>query len=129
MRRFIVLLTLALIALAVVYRNRLFLRDPLGKLERNGAPGADARIFINYSNDVLVQQDGGRRMFVVQNINKLPGSPTGLTCIQGLLCVTPSDIAVQAVEGTPEPGRQATMSDREVSFTDDTGALTHVQLR
>ncbi len=126
MRKFIVLLTLALIALAVVYHQRLFLRDPLGKVERNGVAVPDARVFINYSNDVLVQEDGGRQMFVVQNYNRLPGSPTGLTCIQGMLCVTPSD---QAVPGTAEAGKQADMSDREVSFTDSLGSRVHVQIR
>ena len=126
MRKFIVLLTLALIALAVVYYQRLFLRDPLGRLERNGVAVSDARIFINYSNDILVQEDSGRRMFIVQNENKLPGSPSGLTCIQGMLCVTPADLAVP---GTPNPRTQATMSDREVSFTDDLGSRVHVQIR
>ena len=126
MRKLILLLTVALIALAVLYHQRLFLRDPLGKLERNGAPVPDARIFINYTNDILVQENGGRTMFVVQNWNKLPGSPGGLTCIQGMLCLTPSD---QAVPGTPDPGREASMSDREVSFTDSDNVRVHVQIR
>ncbi len=126
MRRFLTLLTLALIVLAIIYHQRLFLRDPLGRLERNGAPVSDARIFINYTNDVLVQEDSGRRMFVVQNVNRLPGSPAGLTCIQGMLCVTPSDIAVPA---TSAPAQLATMSNREVSFTDDLGAHVRVTIR
>ena len=126
MRKLILLIIVAIIALAVVYHDRLFLRDPLGKVERNGAPVADARVFINYSNDILVQEDGGRQMFVVQSYNKLPGSPAGLTCIQGMLCVTPSD---QAVPGAASPGKEATMSDREVSFTDDLGSRVHVQIR
>jgi hypothetical protein len=126
MRKLILLLTVALIALAVLYHARLFLRDPLGKVERNGAPVPDARVFINYWNDILVQEDNGHRMFVVQNINKLPGSPAGLTCIQGLLCITPSD---QAVPGTADASTQAEMSAREVSFTDSLGSHVHVQIR
>ncbi len=126
MRKFILLLTVALIALAIVYQNRLFLRDPLGKLERNGVAVPDARVFINYSNDILVQEDSGRQMFVVQNYNKLPGSPTSLTCIQGMLCVTPSD---QAFPGNADTGKQADMSNREVSFTDALGSRVHVQIR
>jgi len=126
MRRFILLTLVALIALAAIYRDRLFLRDPLGRLERNGVAVSGARVFINYSNDVLVQEDSGRQMFVVQNLNKLPGSPTGLTCIQGMLCVTPSD---QAVPGLPEPGKEAVMSNRDVSFTDPVGSVVHVKIR
>ncbi len=126
MRKFILLTIVVLVALAVMYHDRIFLRDPLGKLERNGVAVPDARVFINYSNDILVQEDSGRRMFVVQNYNKLPGSPTGLTCIQGMLCVTPSD---QAAPGAAESGKQADMSDREVSFTDALGSRVHVQIR
>ncbi len=126
MRKFILLVVVALIALAIIYHQRLFLRDPLGKVERNGVSVPDARVFINYSNDVLVQEDSGRHMFVVQNYNRLPGSPSGLTCIQGMLCVTPSD---QAVPGTTDSGHQADMSDREVSFTDELGSRVHVQIR
>ena len=126
MRKFILLIVVAVVALAIVYHQRLFLRDPLGKVERNGVTVPDARVFINYSNDVLVQEDNGHHMFVVQNYNKLPGSPTGLTCIQGMLCVTPSD---QAVPGVADSARQADMSDREVAFTDDLGSRVHVQIR
>lgn len=126
MRKLILLSVVVLIALAIIYHNRIYLRDPLGKVERNGVAVADARVFINYSNDILVQEDSGRRMFVVQNYNRLPGSPARLNCIQGMLCITPSD---QAVSGTTDPGKQADMSDREVSFTDLLGSRVHVQIR
>lgn len=126
MRKLFLLITIVLIALAVIYHDRIFLRDPLGKLERNGAAVDGARIFINYSNDILVQEDGGRRMFIVQNYNKLPGSPTGLTCIQGMMCVTPSD---QASSDIADSANKAQMSSREVSFTDSLGSHIHVQIR
>ncbi|GAC1360744.1 MAG: hypothetical protein NVSMB3_08770 [Acidobacteriaceae bacterium] len=126
MKKFLFLITVALIALAIVYRDRLFLRDPLGSLERNGTPVSDARIFINYSNDVLVQEDRGRQMLLVQHYNRLPGSPSGLTCLQGMLCLTPSD---QAVPGAADSAKQADMSDREVSFTDALGSRVHVRIR
>ncbi len=126
MRRFILLSIVALVALAIIYHDRLFLRDPLGKVERNGAAVPDARVFINYSNDILVQEDSGRRMFVVQNYNRLAGSPTSLNCIQGMLCITPSD---RAAPGTVDSAKQADMSDREVSFTDSQGSRVHVRIR
>lgn len=126
MRKLILLSVVVLIALAILYHDRIYLRDPLGKVARNGVAVPDARVFINYSNDILVQEDSGRRMFVVQNYNRLPGSPAGLNCIQGMLCITPSD---EAVPGTADPGKQADMSDREVSFTDLLGSRVHVQIR
>ena len=126
MRKLILLIVLVVIVLAVVYRDRLFLRDPLGKVERNGIAVPGARVFINFENDTLVQEDGGRRMFLVQNYNRLPASPQGLTCLQGLLCVTPSD---QAVTGAADNLHQARMSDREVSFPEASGDQVLVVIR
>ena len=127
MRKFILLSTLVLVALVILYRNRIFLRDPLGRLERNGVAAPDSRVFINYSNDVLIQESSGRQMFVVEHGNRLPGTPSGLTCIQGLLCITPSNAAT--VPSTPAPGTEATMSNREVSFTEAGGARIHIRIR
>ena len=122
------LVAVVLVVLAVVYRDRLYLRDPLGKLERDGKSVADARVFINYSNDVLVQESQGTRMFVVQNWNRAAATPAGLTCLQGMLCLTQADrvLDVQAAQG---PKTQAQMSDREVSFTDDLGSRVRVVIR
>ena len=128
MRRFLVLLTLVLIALAVVYRDRLYLRDPLGKLTRNGVEQQDARVFINYENDVLVQEKNGAEMFVVQHWNGLPAAPAGLTCIQGMLCVTPADRVVDVGEAATGQ-KAAQMTNRAVSYTSPSGATTVVTIR
>ena len=128
MRRFLVLLTLALIGLAAMYRDRLYLRDPLGKIARNGVEQADARIFINYENDVLVREKHGTEMFVVQHWNGLPATPAGLTCIEGMLCVTPADRVVDI--GEAAGGRvPAEMTDRAVSFKDGQGDTVLVTVR
>ena len=128
MRRFLVLLTLALIALAVVYRDRLYLRDPLGKIARNDAEQADAAVYINYENDVLVREKHGAEMFVVQHWNGLQAFPSGLTCIEGMLCLLPAD-RVLDVGGTGAAQKPAEMSDREVSFRDGSGARVKVTIR
>lgn len=120
MRRFLVLLTMGLIALAVVYRDRLYLRDPLGRIARNGVEQADARIYINYENDVLVREKHGTEMFVVQHWNGLPATPAGLTCVEGMLCLTPADRVLDVAEAGGV-GRPAEMSDRAVRFKDGKG--------
>ena len=128
MRRFLVLLVLAMIALAVVYRDRLYLRDPLGKIARDGAQQENAAVYINYDNEVLVREKGGAEMFVVQHWNGLPGTPAGLTCIEGMLCVTPADRVMDVGETTR--GRvPAEMSNRAVAFTDAGGAKVLVTIR
>ena len=128
MRRILVLLTLALIALAVVYRDRLYLRDPLGKIARNGVEQEDARVFINYENDVLVREKQGTEMFVVQHWNGLQATPAGLTCIEGMLCVTPAD-RVMDIGETASGHVPAVMTDRVVSFVDAGGAKVVVTIR
>ena len=128
MRRLLVLLTLGLIALAVVYRDRLYLRDPLGKIARNGVQQADAAVYINYDNEVLVREKSGAEMFVVQHWNGLPATPAGLTCIEGMLCVTPADRVMDVGEATSKRA-PAEMSNRAVSFVDAAGAKVLVTLR
>ncbi len=128
MRRLLVLVVLGLIALAVVYRDRLYLRDPLGKIARNGVVQDDSRIFINYENEVLVREKGGTEMFVVQHWNGLPATPAGLTCIEGMLCLTPADRVMDVGEATT--GRRAAeMTDRAVSFADAAGTKVLVTIR
>ena len=114
--------------LVVVYRDRLYLRDPLGRLERDGRRVEDARVFINYSNDVLVQEKQGTRMFVVQNWSHAATVPAGLTCVQGMLCLTPAD---RVVDAQSEGGAQTTavMSSREASYTDAAGSRVRVVIR
>ena len=128
MRRILVLLTLVLIVLAVVYRDRLYLRDPLGKITRDGVEQGDAAIYINYENDVLVREKHGAEMFVVQHWNGLQATPAGLTCIEGMLCLTPAD-RVMDVGATAAGHAPAQMSDREVAFVDGSGAKVKVTIR
>ncbi len=127
MRRLLLLIVVVLVVFVVVYRDRLYLRDPLGKVERDGRAVADARVFINYSNDVLMQEEHGSRMFVVQSWNHAATLPSGLTCIQGMMCLAPADRVVDAQ--APAQQGNAVMSNREVSFTDDSGSRVHIVLR
>ena len=90
MRKLLLLLTVGLVVFLVVYRERLFLWDPLARVERGGVRDDHARVFINYSNDVLVQNDSGptQYLYVVQNWNQLPGVPAHLSCVRFLVCLT-----------------------------------------
>lgn len=127
MRRLLLLATILLVALVALYRQRLFLRDPIAKVQRNDRPVTGALVFLNYSNDILLQERDGTRMTVVQNWNRTPATPRGLTCIQGMLCLTPADRVVELEAATPPASAQ--MSNREVVFTEADGARVHVTLR
>lgn len=128
MRRLLLLITLVLIVLIAVYRDRLYLRDPLGKLVRDGVSQTDARVFINFENDILVQEKGGTEMFAVQHWNQLETVPANLTCIQGLLCLAPADRLIDTA-GTTISRKPAEMSDRAVEFIDENGRRVQVTIR
>jgi hypothetical protein len=122
---------LFLLALAVIvvclflYRQRLFLRDPLGSLYVDGAK-VPAQIYINYSNDVLVLRDGEQPL-LVQNWDRTPGNTRVLPCLRWMACLTESDRAPK-FPLTVKP-TQVTMTNREVAFPDEQGKPTRIVLR
>jgi hypothetical protein len=120
---------LLLAIFVAVFRQRIFVRDPLGKVEQNGVAQVGRRVYINYSNDVLVE-DSARHLFIlVQGWNTLPGVPQHLFCLSGMVCWTDADkAAVFPAEGVG--GRTpAVMSAKEVTFVDESGARVRVALR
>jgi hypothetical protein len=129
LKRILIVGTLLLLVVVAVFRQRIFVRDPLGRVERNGVAQDGTRLYINYSNDVLVE-DAARHQFVlVQGWNALPGVPKHLFCLTGMMCWTDGDkAAVFPVEGVG--GRTpSVMSAKEVTFVDEAGAKVRVGLR
>ena len=62
MRKILIVGTLLLVVFVAVFRQRIFVRDPLGKVERNGVAQDGARLYINYSNDVMVEDSARARV-------------------------------------------------------------------
>jgi hypothetical protein len=129
LRKILIVGTLLVVVFVVVFRQRIFVRDPLGKVERNGVAQDESRLFINYSNDVLVEDAAPHQFVLVQRWSSLPGVPQHLFCLTGLMCWTDADkAAVFPVEGVG--GRTpAVMSAKEVRFVDESGAAVRVALR
>jgi hypothetical protein len=129
LKRILIVGTLLLVVFVAVFRQRIFVRDPLAKVERNGVAQDGTRLYINYSNDVLVEDSARHQFVLVQGWNALPGVPQHLFCLTGMVCWTDADRAtVFPVEGvggkTP-----AVMSAKEVMFVDQSGARVRVALR
>jgi hypothetical protein len=129
LRKILIVGTLLLMLFVAVFRQRIFVRDPLGKVERHGVARDGTRLYINYSNDVLVE-DAARHQFVlVQGWNALPGVPQHLFCLTGLMCWTDADrAAVFPVEGAGGRTR-AVLSAKEITFVDESGTGVKVTLR
>jgi hypothetical protein len=129
LRKILIVGILLLGVFVVVFRQRIFVRDPLGKVERSGAAQDGMRLYINYSNDVLVEDSGRHQFVVVQGWNARPGVPQHLFCLTGMVCWTDADrAAVFPVDGVGGRTR-AVMSAKEVTFVDESGAKVRVALR
>ena len=129
MKRILIVGILLLVVFVAVFRHRIYVRDPLGKVERNGVALDGSRLFINYSNDVLVEDSARHQFVLVQGWNGLPGVPQHLFCLTGMMCWTDADrAAVFPVEGVGGKTR-AVMSAKEVTFVDESGEKIRVELR
>jgi hypothetical protein len=129
LKKILIVGTLLLVVFVAAFRQRIFVRDPLGKVERSGVAQDGRRLYINYSNDVLVEDSARHQFVLVQGWNALPGVPQRLFCLTGMVCWTDADkAAVFPVEGMG--GRTpAVMSAKEVTFVDESGAKVRVGLR
>ena len=137
MKRLFALALICVVVFVVVDRQRIFLRDPLATVTRDGVKVGGVAVMINYSNDVLLL-DGSEpqsRSYLVQHWNEVAGVPTApLRCVMGVACLTDADQATAAPLAIGSRGRRAafegvTMTDRRVEFVDEEGALVTVLLR
>jgi hypothetical protein len=136
-KKLLLLLLVALVVFVVVYRQRIYVWDPLATVSRDDLKQGSVRVMINYSNDVLMD-DGStniRRIYLVQNWNKAARFSTGpLRCIEYLACMTDADQAtgdkvMPRTRGRQEPFEGVTMTNKRVEFVDEHGALVQVLLR
>ena len=136
MKKVLLLLTVLLVLFISVDRERLYLRDPLAKVTRDGVADGTAKALINFSNDVLLQDGaGGRlRVYLVQNWDDMVVAPAEMKCLGAMVCLADGDHVagtpvVAGSRGRREPFAGVTMTDRRVEFVDEDGALVQVVLR
>jgi hypothetical protein len=129
LRTFLIGGTVLLLVFVVVFRQRIFVRDPLGKVERNGIAQRGTRVYINYSNDILVEDAAVNERYLVEGWNGVPGVPKYLACFTGLACWTDANEATVLPLGSAPSQMHAVMSAKEVTFVDETGAAVKVRLR
>lgn len=128
-----VLVVLFLVAV-IYYRQRIYVRDPLATVYRDDVQQSGVEVFINYSNDVLLEQNSGPapNRILIQDWNKMPGTPLTLTCLRWTACLTEADKAptiplTRIGKGKYDP--KVFMASRQVLFTDGTNAAMRIELR
>jgi hypothetical protein len=136
-RKLLLLILIGLIVFVAVYRQRIYVWDPIATVTRDGVKQGNVRVMINYSNDVLID-DGSRDqrvIYLVQSWNKTAEYSSGpLKCIRFLACMTDADQAsgdklVTGSRGKRDAFEGVTMTNKRVEFVDEHGALVRVMLR
>ncbi len=125
MKKLFALLVVAFLVFVVVCRYRLYVRDPLATLARAGEKEAGAQVYINFANDVLIENDNAPRYLEVVQHGQHAGVPVKITCVHWLACLLDANVATLLPGSTVHP---EVMNSRMVQFRDDKGE-TDVTLR
>jgi hypothetical protein len=128
MKKILALAVLVAIVWIAYNRERLFLRDPLGHVTRNGVEEKGAQVFINYDNDVLLENDNPPMyLSLIQAGQAHVGAPKDPGCIHFAVCLLDAHPATLASVGAET--KIGTMTNKEARFTDSEGRDVVVTLR
>jgi hypothetical protein len=127
LRKFLVVIVLVGVVFVVWNRQRMYVRDPLGSVVRDGVKEKGAQVFIDYSNDVLLENYNAPMYVTLVQHGERVGTPATLHCIAYVVCLLDADVGplLQGSEGA----KATSMSSRVVEFRDGDGRDTVVTLR
>ena len=126
MKKLVLLAVVIFVVFVVVERQRLFLRDPLAKVTRDDVIEDNTRVYINYSNDVLVEHTVAPVTLTIVQHGQHIGTPRMLRCLHWVACMTDGERA-GLVETMAGPVGE--MTGKLVEFKDDKGRDVKVKLR
>jgi hypothetical protein len=126
MKKILLLLFLVALLFVVLNRNRLYLRDPLATVTRDGATQSGVQVYINYSNDVLLESDKPPMYLTLVQHGERLGTPIGLRCLHYVVCRTDAAESTLLLGG----GKSSviSMSSKAVTFRDEDGRQSVVTL-
>jgi hypothetical protein len=127
MRKLILLLVVLAVVFVVWNRQRLYVRDPLGTVVRDGVKEQGAQVFLNYSSDVLLENFNAPMYVTLIQHGQRVGTPVTMHCVAYVMCLMESD--VPAFSSTDEGAKVMPMSDKVVEYRDVNGRDTAVTLR
>lgn len=116
MKKLVVLLFAMFLIFVVWDRQRFFVRDPLANVVRDGVKEGGAQVYINYNNDVLIENDRAPMYVEVVEHNGHTGVPTALKCVHYMACLLDADVPTLLQK--PETIAVQSMSNKEVRFLD-----------
>jgi len=126
-RKLILLLVVVAVVFVVWNRQRLYVRDPLGSVTRDGVKEQGAQLLINYSNDVLLQNYNAPMYVTLIQHGDRVGSPVEMHCMAYVACLLDADVPAFLV--TDSGAKVTTMTGKMVEYRDANGRDTVVTLR
>ena len=124
MKKLIALLVLLLIVFVVVERKRVYVRDPLASVTRDAVKVDGEQVYINFYNDVLLENDNPPMQMMLVEQGQPIGIPTKLRCIHWIACLTDADVATTYRIA----GSASSMTSKAVAFRDESGSRWMVKL-
>lgn len=125
MKKLFALLIILLVVFVVVERKRVFVRDPLANVTRAGDKVDGEQVYINFYNDVLLENDNPPMLVMMVEKGQPVGVPTRLRCIHWVACLTDAD----AASTLPLDASIQSMSNKVVRFRDENSRQWVVALR
>ncbi len=126
MKKALILVAITFVVFVISHRHRLYLRDPIAKVTRDGLAADGVQVYINYSNDVLLLNEAGPRTMVVVQHEHHAGTPVEMYCLRWTACLSEWD-TVTLAKGMKGP--IGAMSAKRVEYRDDEGRNVLVTLR
>lgn len=131
-----VVATLVLIVFVVwtaFNRERIFVRDPIASVYRNGVKQAGIEVYLNFSNDILMKNAGDPAAppTILQHWDQAPGTPVGLVCLRWAACLTEADHSPVLPSSADEKHIStplAQMNGRHIQYVDRSGTQIRVDL-
>jgi hypothetical protein len=126
LKKLILLLAVLAVVFVVWNRQRLYVRNPLGSVVRDGVKEKGAQVLINYSNDVLLQNyNAPMYVTLIQHGNRV-GTPVEMHCLAYMACLMDADEPAFLV--TDDAAKVTTMTGKVVEYRDAKGRDTVVTL-
>ena len=127
MRKFILLLVLVAVVFLAWNRQRVYVRDPLGSVARDGVKETGAQVYINASNDVLLTNYNPPMYVSLVQHGERVGTPAEIHCVAYVACLLDADVAT-LLQGS-EGAKPTSMTSKSVEFRDGEGRAVVVGLR
>jgi hypothetical protein len=124
-KKVVALVVLVLVIFVVYNRNRLYVRDPLGSMTRDGVKQDGAQIFINFQNEVLIENDNAPAYLLLVQQGQI-GTPKSLSCMHWIACLADADVATLI---DPSSAKPDAMSNKTVNFRGSDGVQAVVKIR